>query len=103
MTEIELRGHMESVIAETNLSLPREEQLGMSDESRLIGEGGVFDSLALITFLVGLESALASKTGQRLPIVDENELGRLDGAYRTVGSLVAFVSRLARKSGVLND
>jgi hypothetical protein len=54
-----------------NLQLPEDDRLIESLETILVGEGGVLDSLGLITLLVNTEQALLEEHNLRVTLLDE--------------------------------
>ena len=55
---------------ELNYQLPQEGQLIAALDTILVGEGGVLDSLGLITLLVNIEQALSGKYCLTVALVD---------------------------------
>ena len=78
-------------IDEVNRQLPSGARLVKSEQTVLMGEGGVLDSLGLITLLVGIEEALQSKFGIQIALLEEDVLANSNGPYHTIGSLVNWI------------
>jgi D-alanine--poly(phosphoribitol) ligase subunit 2 len=78
-------------IEELNRQLPSEAKLQTSLDTILVGEGGVLDSLGLITFIVSLEEALLEETGSHMALLKEELLVDSEGPFRTVGSMVSWI------------
>jgi D-alanine--poly(phosphoribitol) ligase subunit 2 len=77
-------------IEELNHQLPAELKLQSSLDTILIGEGGVLDSLGLITLVVSLEEAMV-EVGIHTALLEEEFLVDSEGPLRTVGSLVDLI------------
>jgi len=82
-------------IDQVNRMLPHEARLAKDPSTVLVGEGGVLDSLALINLLVNLEEALRSRLGLECAVLDEALLSDLEGPYRSVGQLAAWIAERA--------
>lgn len=59
--------------------------------TRLFGDGGALDSLALVSFLMDLEEALERHLGRRFTLTDERALSAARSPFRSVESLIDFV------------
>ena len=78
-------------IEELNRQFPPELRLQNSMDAILVGEGGILDSLGLITLIVSLEEALENETGVHMALLEEELLIDPDGPFRTVGTLVSWI------------
>lgn len=63
-------------------------------ETRLFGAEGL-DSVALVTLIADLEDRLAEETGRAMILADERAMSRFHSPFRTVGTLIAHVERIA--------
>ena len=77
-------------IEELNRQLPAELKLKNSLDTILVGEGGILDSLGLITLVVSLEEAM-EEVGVHTALLEEEFLVDSEGPLRTVGSLVDLI------------
>ena len=77
-------------IEELNRQLPAELKLQSSLDTILVGEGGMLDSLGLITLVVSLEEAM-EEVGVHTALLEEEFLVDSEGPLRTVGSLVDLI------------
>ena len=64
------------------------------DSTRLIGEGAVIDSVALIGLLVEIERALDGQIDLSQAFMDHGSMEGDDNPFDTVGSLAEFISGL---------
>lgn len=73
-----------------NVQQPDGFRLQKSEETILVGSGGVLDSLGLITLLVALEGNLSEAFGKSITLLDESSLADENGPLKTLGSLADF-------------
>lgn len=78
-------------IDEVNRQLPGGARLEKSEGTRLVGDGGVLDSLGLVTLLVGIEEAMQSRLGIQINLLEEDALADSSGPYQTVGGLLDWI------------
>tara|TARA_B110000003_G_C16534479_1_gene490232 strand:- start:708 stop:1010 length:303 start_codon:yes stop_codon:yes gene_type:complete len=81
-------------VDEVNQTLPASEKMKKSIESILVGEGGVFDSLSIVNFLVSLESGLSEKYGAEIILIDEETLSDAEGPNKSLQSLSDHIIEL---------
>lgn len=67
----------------------------IDEQTHLIGEGAVLDSLGLVTAVLEIEQRLADEHGLVLVLADERAMSQKHSPFRSVGSLTDYVSRLA--------
>lgn len=67
---------------ETNVELTR--------DTRLFGQGGLLDSLALVSLVVAVEQGVEEKFGARVELADDKALSQKNSPYRTVGTLADY-------------
>ena len=63
---------------------------GLSDQSALLGEGGLLDSLGLVTLIVDVEQDLADQAGITVTLGDDRAVSARHSPFRTVGSLAEY-------------
>ncbi len=61
-------------------------------ESRLYGNGGSLDSMALVNLIADIEEAVAEKFGANIALADEKAMSSKNSPFRDVASLVDAVS-----------
>ena len=66
-------------------------QLIKDSSTVLIGEGGVLDSLGLITFIVSIEEKLQDDLSVQAIVLDEAALVDPVGPYRTIDTLASWI------------
>lgn len=72
------------------IELDGEQPLGPDTE--LFGEGGLLDSVGLVSLVVAVEEQLADELGLEVGLADERALSQRSSPYRTVGTLAAYAT-----------
>ncbi|HEU4530369.1 MAG TPA: hypothetical protein VFR59_04255 [Steroidobacteraceae bacterium] len=69
--------------------------------TRLFGEGGLLDSMALVSLVIAVEQALEDKYSVAVALADEKALSQRSSPYRSIGTLAAYAAQelAARKAG----
>ncbi len=62
----------------------------VTEETALLGEEGLLDSLGLVNLLVDVEQALEDETGAALTIGDDRAVSARHSPFRTVGTLADY-------------
>lgn len=92
-----MKDQLLTFIVETAKSIAEEQGIEVSstlDEStRLFGDGGLLDSLALVSLVIAVEQGIEEKYGVRVEIADDKALSQKNSPYRTIGSLVAYAAQ----------
>jgi acyl carrier protein len=86
------------VIEEFRTTLADPTRLKSSVETKLLGDGAAFDSLALVSFLLALEQRIEEQTGQHVTLVNERAMSRSTSPFRTVGLLSDYVTELLNEA-----
>lgn len=66
------------------------EELG--PDTPLFGRHGVFDSLGLVSLIVGVEEAVADEFGTAVSLADERAMSQVSSPFRTVRSLAEYAA-----------
>jgi len=61
--------------------------------TRLFGEGGLLDSMALVSLVIAVEQALEEKYEVGVALADEKALSQRSSPYRTIGTLAAYAAQ----------
>lgn len=80
---------LESVVNHSGI-LPNE----LNENSRLIGNGRILDSIGLVSMLVELESRLAEKTNLSVRLMDDRAMSQSKSPFRTAGTLTDYIVTL---------
>ena len=90
------------LVVETLEDICRDQDLpivvAVDAETVLFGEGGLLDSLGLVTLIVELEQRIEDRFGVRVALADERALSERRSPYRTVGSLADYAALRAREN-----
>ena len=81
-------------IDELNLELQEERRLEKSGDTVLFGQLGRLDSLGLVRLIVGTEEKIEEELGVTIRIADERAMSEQRSPFKTVGSLIDYVSLL---------
>ena len=81
-------------IREVNEQVDEEQQLELSSETILVGDGSNLDSIGLVSLIVTAEQNIEDMFGLSLTLADEKALSQEQSPFRTVGSLVDYVELL---------
>lgn len=74
----------------------------LTPETRLFGEGGLLDSMALVSLVIAVEQAVEEKYQVSVALADEKALSQRSSPYRTIGTLAAYAAQqlaAGRKGG----
>jgi len=63
-------------------------------ETVLLGEGGVVDSLGLVTLIVAVEGAIEDELDISVTLADERALSQETSPFLTVGTLEGYIAML---------
>ncbi|MDL1914215.1 MAG: hypothetical protein FDW93_06815 [Bergeyella sp.] len=66
----------------------------ITPQTRLIGSGGVFDSMELVNFVVDLEEILEEEFDQEFSLQDERAMSRRRSPFMNVEELTSFILEL---------
>jgi len=90
----EILGSIFRVIDLFNRQAPESERLAKSEDTVLYGPDAKLDSLGLVTLIVNTEQQIADDFGKSVSLANEKALSERNSPFRTVGSLVSYVSAL---------
>jgi acyl carrier protein len=80
---------------ERTIALPAQ----LDDETRLFGEGGVLDSLGLVSLVVLVEQAVEDTTGVTVSLANRRALARRNNPFETIGALADYAGERLRAEG----
>ncbi len=78
-------------IDDANKLATPEAQLVKESSAVLLGEGGVLDSLGLITLIVAIEEKLQNDLNVQAIVLEEDALADPEGPYRTIETLANWI------------
>jgi acyl carrier protein len=86
-----------SMIVTTTRELSAEQGIEIAPtlnaDTRLFGEGGLLDSMALVSLVIAVEQAVEEKYGTPVALADEKALSQRSSPYRTIGTLAAYAAQ----------
>jgi acyl carrier protein len=71
----------------------------VTGESRIIGKGGLLDSLAFVSFVVAVEQKINAAYGRQISLSNEKAFAQKQNPFRSVGNLVDYIAAALRKEG----
>lgn len=74
---------------------PGADEAPITEETRLVGRGGILDSLGLVNLVVGVEEEINSRYGLTLSLADDRAMSQNRSPFGTVGRLAEYVIMLA--------
>lgn len=84
-----------SAIESVNQELNPAQALRASEAQQLFGSETSISSLTLVTLVIRIEQILAEVYGMQVVLADERALSRSQSPFRTVGSLIEYISELS--------
>ena len=85
-------------LEEINDDLESEALEDPNRETKLFGEGGALDSLALVSVITEIEEALHEEFDKHITIADEKAMSLKHSPFSTVGTLTDYVETLLAAS-----
>jgi len=67
--------------------------------TRLFGEGGLFDSMGLVSLVVAVEQEIEDRHGRSIALADEKALSQRSSPYRTVETLADYAAAQLESGG----
>lgn len=81
---------------EEEIELPEE----LTTNTLLFGEGGLLDSMGLVSLVIAVEQAIEERFDARVSLADEKALSQSNSPYRSIDSLAAYAAdELAQTHG----
>lgn len=71
-----------------------DEQLKIDLNTRLFGADAVLDSLALVSVIVDVESAISEQAGKEISLTDDRAMSQEISPFNNVNSLTAYIELL---------
>lgn len=93
-----MQAEITQLIIDTVNDLAEQDELeldgAVSADTALFGEGGILDSMALVSTVIALEQAIEEKYEVNIGLADEKALSQKNSPYRTVTTLADYSSQL---------
>ena len=98
MTPEQIKSIIFDVISNFNQARESNEQIPLSEDTKLFGREGCLDSIGLVGFLIDVEDAF-SQQGLLISLSDERAMSQSRSPYRDVKSLIDFIHELLNEGG----
>jgi hypothetical protein len=86
-----------------NPTLPRRVDTQKGGDAELFGRGGPLDSMALVSLIIEVETAIEDRFGVAVLLADERAVSRERSPFRTVGSFAGYAETVLTRAGVRID
>ena len=96
--KLELNQLFFNVIDEFNAQADEDKQIEKQTDVMLFGDGGVLDSLGLVNLITLIEEHVEDEYDLTITLADEKAMSRKTSPFRTVGSLIEYVSELLEEN-----
>lgn len=73
--------------------------MALGEETRLIGQGAILDSLGLVSLIVEVEQRLSDELGVDLILADERAMSQKRSPFRSIGALADYIYDLITEQG----
>ncbi len=70
----------------------------INDDTVLIGQEGMLDSLGLVNLIVSTEQKVEEELGMIITLADEQALSQKNSPFRTVRAFIEYISLLLEKN-----
>ncbi|NPA52741.1 MAG: hypothetical protein GXO22_07580 [Aquificae bacterium] len=84
-------------LKELNEELNIKELENPDENTKIYGEGGLLDSLALVTFITDLEEKIEDELGYRITLVNERAMSRFRSPFKDVKTLSLYIQELIKE------
>lgn len=78
---------------------PEAQPMALGEETRLIGQGAILDSLGLVSLIVEVEQRLSDELGIDLILADERAMSQKRSPFRSIGALADYIYELITGQG----
>ncbi len=79
-------------ICELNEELDYDSLRSPSQDTQVFGGEGSIDSLSLVRLVIGLESEIGTEFGTNIQLANEKAMSYRNSPFRTVGTLVEYIT-----------
>ncbi len=94
----EIRGIIISALIQLKEEMEDSLETEINDDTVLIGQEGILDSLGLVNLIVSTEQKIEEELGMIITLADEQALSQKNSPFRNVGSLVDYISSVLKKT-----
>jgi acyl carrier protein len=84
-----------------NLNMERasDNKVPVAGDTLLLAEGGMVDSLELVSLVVDVETAIAERFGCEVSLTDDEAMSREESPFLSVAALCEYVCEVLQKNG----
>ncbi len=86
-----VQGIIYRALQSLNAELSPAAQVAISDETLLLGENSLLDSLSLVSVIVDVESALQDELGHSVSLTDDRAMSYQPSPYVDVKALLTYI------------
>lgn len=82
------------ILTELNEELEKQPLNNPTRDTKLYGENGSLDSLALVTLITDLEAKISEEFDSEIIIADEKAMSQTTSPFRSIGTLAVYIEGL---------
>jgi len=86
-----------NILQDINEDLEDEMLINPIDDTKLFGEGGVLDSLALVSVVTDLEEEIHDEFDKHITLADEKAMSQKSSPFSTVETLTEYIYKLIQE------
>jgi acyl carrier protein len=83
-----------NILQDINEDLEDEMLINPTDDTKLFGESGVLDSLALVSVVTDLEEEIHDEFDKHITLADEKAMSQKSSPFSTVETLTEYIYKL---------
>ena len=91
-----MKDQLIEIILEVASDLQAEEEIEVDQalqvDTPLFGEGGLLDSMGLVSLVIAVEQAIEERLDAHVSLADEKALSQANSPYRSIGSLAEYAA-----------
>ncbi|MFA6684150.1 MAG: hypothetical protein WCS26_02720 [Arcobacteraceae bacterium] len=83
-----------SCLEELNEELENENLNNITKETKIFGNNGALDSLALVSFITDVEDRISKELGHDIVLADEKAMSQRTSPFRNIETLSVYIQKL---------
>lgn len=87
---------LRSAAEDLNATQPAEDRFEPLENTLLTADGGSLSSLAVVTFILGVEERLSEALSRPVRLFNDSLIADPDGPFRSIGSFVDHIREIIR-------
>ena len=95
--EDEVRTVVYDALKALNEEQPADGQIVIADGTALFGGDSMVDSLALVSVVIDVETAVSTQFDKMIALTDDRAMSRQPSPFDTVGNLIGYVVELVEE------